>query len=147
MPIIKEIEDTREGIEFRYYIWLSNGVTGKNITVYIFCDGEKYNIKTPYLITYNGKIFNVITEKEVKPYIPKTGDSDHNLGYDFVLRIRKDDTWKELSKHYKFKKTKKASATFSYDELVKMEDLFKKGFTVREVINEMGWEFDEKNSW
>jgi len=251
LPIIKEIEDNREGIEFKNLITLSNGIIGKNITIDIKYNDEIYKIQTKYLITEDSRIFNIFTEKELKGYIskdtgykvvnlqlgkageyktqlihrlvgkgfipnpenlpvinhedgdklnndisnlvwctysynnyhafrtglkkptsvssekcnltthtieeatlvcellskgisPKKISNDYNLGYDFVLRIRKRETWKELSKNYKFKKTKKASAIFSYNELVKIENLFKQGFSVREVINEMGWEYDEK---
>ena len=71
LPIIKEIEDNRDGIEFKKLITLSNGIIGKNITIDIKYNDEIYNIQTKYLITEDGRVFNIFTEKELKGYISK----------------------------------------------------------------------------
>lgn len=73
-------------------------------------------------------------------YISKT----LNVGYDFVLKIRRKETWKEITTTYKFPICKKSSKNFSIIELLEIENHARSGKTTREIIDIMNWEYDEK---
>lgn len=63
MSVIKEKFINDPFIRFKWEITLSNGVKGKLIMV--------YNKETNYLITKTAKVYNIKTEKELKPFVIK----------------------------------------------------------------------------
>lgn len=91
------------------------------------------------------------TEKEAihvcellqKGVAPKKISKDYNYGYDFVIKIKSRKTWKHISCKYTFPEVKKYSNIFTIEEINKMNMFFNKGFSVREVIDNMNWEYNE----
>ena len=75
---------------------------------------------------------------------PKKINAEYGYGYDFILHIRRGDTWKYISKKYNFPKVKKFSSILSYDEIKKIEKLLKTN-SVKETVIKMGWEYNELN--
>lgn len=77
---------------------------------------------------------------------PKNIVSNYGYTYEFVYKIYNRETWKEVTKDFKFPPITrtKHSNIFTSHELYKMIKLFIDGKTVREVISEMGWEFNER---
>lgn len=75
---------------------------------------------------------------------PKRINRIYGYGYDFILHIRRGDTWKFISKNYSFPKIKKYSSVLSYDEIKKIEKLLESN-SVKETIIKMGWEYNEIN--
>lgn len=66
------------------------------------------------------------------------------LGYDFILNIRSKRIWKEITSKYEFPFINRYKHIFSDEEILKLNDLFSKNYSVRDAINEMNWEFNEK---
>lgn len=67
-----------------------------------------------------------------------------SFGYDFIMKIRRRVTWKDVSKDYIFPNIGRYSSIFSVDELEKMNIFFECGFSVKETIEKMGWEYNEQ---
>lgn len=78
---------------------------------------------------------------------PKRISAEHGYGYDFVLNILNKSTWKRELRDFKFpvSQSKKHSNIFTTIEINKMIDMFSARMTVREVLKEMGLEYNEKN--
>ena len=76
---------------------------------------------------------------------PKSiSDKYENFGYDFVEKILRRRTWKHISIKYKFPKVRRYSRIFSPQEIDKMYKYFSEGCSVKETIDKMGWEYNEK---
>ena len=96
--------------------------------------------------------FTIYTEEDVikvcesleKGESPKSISEKYNYGYNFILHIRRGDTWTHISKNYKFPNIKRYSKIFTLEEMERMNSLFELGKSVREVIDIMNWEYDEK---
>ena len=63
MPVVKTTYKYEEGISYLYTATLTSGISGKIIED----NGEQLN----YLITKDGKVYNITTEREVKSFIDK----------------------------------------------------------------------------
>ena len=73
--------------------------------------------------------------------------SNPKYGIDFVRKIHTRQTWKSVSKEYIFPSVphiKKHSCVFTYEELMKIQELSIAGNSVNEIIFLMKWEKDEK---
>lgn len=86
MAVINEKLIDDEYISFKWEFTLSNGITGKNIII--------GNTETNYIISKNGKVYNIKTEKELKPFIIK------NCGYLAVnIQLGKRGKYKTMPLH------------------------------------------------
>lgn len=74
---------------------------------------------------------------------PKKISRKYNLGYDFIQKIRRGITWKNISKDYDFPDIKRYSEVFTPDEMDKMNYYFSQGYSVRDVIEAMGFEYNQ----
>lgn len=73
--------------------------------------------------------------------------SNPKYGKDFVRRIHTRQTWKSVSKEYIFPSVphlKKHSYVFTYEDLMKIQELSIAGNSVNEIIFLMKWEKTEK---
>lgn len=66
MPILNEKFVNEDNISFKWLITLTNNIKGKNI----FVDNKETN----YIITQDARVFNIKTEKELKPFVIKNVD-------------------------------------------------------------------------
>lgn len=83
-----------------------------------------------------------LLEKGYSPkYIAMVYDK---FSYDFIQHIYKKHTWKTITLERDFSKVKKFSRYFTPEEISKMEELFTKGKTVKQVINIMNWDYTER---
>ena len=74
---------------------------------------------------------------------PKKISKEYNLGYDFIQKIRRGITWTEISSKYEFPDIQRYSSIFSPDEMMRMNYYFSLGYSVRQVIDSMGYEYNE----
>lgn len=102
-------------------------------------NGEKCN-----LTTHSEKEAILVCELLQSGMSMKDISKEYNLGYDFIVKIRRGLTWKYISKNYTFPDLSRYSMIFNTHEIGKMNILFEKGLSVRDVIMYMNWEFDEK---
>ena len=112
----------------------------------------KNGLKSPNIVDSETCNLSTHTKQDVKKVCellesgmsPKKIQAKYGYGYDFILHIRRGDTWKSISKNYNFPKIRKFSSVLSYEEIKKIERLLR-NHSVKETVIIMGWEYTELN--
>ena len=76
-------------------------------------------------------------------FSPKSISEKTGFGIDFVRNIYDGHTWKYITKSKNFSKVILYNKFFNISEIRQMESLFLNGYSVKEVINKMNWEYNE----
>lgn len=95
------------------------------------------------LTTHTADEVRFICEKLQAGYSPKKLSREYNFGYDFIQKIRRGIAWRDISKDYDFPNIRRYSEIFTPFEMKQMDEYFAKGYKVREVIDLMGYEYNE----
>ena len=142
-PVINHIDGNKINLDPSNLEW----TTYSENNLHAFATGLKLPTKqdpeTCNLTTHTVDEVRFVCDLLQRGVSPKRISKDYKFGYDFVQKIRRGITWTNISKDYDFPDIKRYSEVFTPDEMKKMNHYFSLGYSVREVIEAMNFEFNE----
>lgn len=143
-PIINHLDGNKHNNSLNNLEWC----TYSENNIHAIETGLRKNFKRKsedsYFCKHNKKDVVLVCECLQNGESPGSIAKKYGFGKDFIYKIRRKEAWKEIASNYTFPTVKKFSNIFTLKEIEEMKKLFEKGYTVREVIYLMNWEYDEK---
>ena len=142
-PAINHIDGNKLNLKLTNLEWVTIAENNKH--------ARKTGLVVPHTLDPEKSFFTQHSIQEVRfvcdllqsGMSPKKISRTYNLGYDFIQKIRRGVTWTNVSKDYDFPDVKRYSEIFTPEEQDKMNYYFSEGYSVREVIKLMNFEYNE----
>lgn len=97
------------------------------------------------LVKYDEETAREVCEMLQDGIPPRVISKRLDVGYDFVIKIRRGETWTYLSKDYIFPFMKESSDMYNLNQVYALQEAIRNsnGETYRQLLNKVGLEFNE----